>query len=240
MKQLISVISFVLLLFAQQLSAQETYEVVAKKVDVFAQPSTDSKVIGHKVEHDIVEVYSKVDGWACIKYESTTGFVDLYCVKSLDEDEAPVPAASSPTATIVQPTTPTEVVLAAGMEVPLQAINDIKAKDVKVGQSVDFKVSRDVIVNNTVAIPFGTLVQGIVREAIKNSKEMMKMKKVRGSIRIEIDHISLPNGIVVPLAYGEVQGVKRRDYIYGGKRADVIPAGHEFTVKVASPVTISQ
>ena len=55
------------------------------RAGVMSQPNADSQVLGSKKEHDFVEVYSIVNGWACIKYESGTGFVDQYCIKSLDE-----------------------------------------------------------------------------------------------------------------------------------------------------------
>lgn len=75
-----------LTLFCLPMTAQTFYEVVSKKLDILGQPDADAKVLGQKKEHDLVEVYSIVNGWAIIKYETGTGFVDQYCIKSVDEE----------------------------------------------------------------------------------------------------------------------------------------------------------
>lgn len=52
------------------------------------------------------------------------------------------------------------VEIKAGTIVPLQAVNTVKAADVEEGQTVDFRVSQDVMVNGVCAIQRGTLVKG--------------------------------------------------------------------------------
>ena len=82
-KLLFTIFDFVLC--CTSLSAQTIYEVVSKKAGCAGQPNADAQVIGQKKEHDLVEVYSIIDGWACIKHEKGTGFVDQYCIKPIDE-----------------------------------------------------------------------------------------------------------------------------------------------------------
>jgi hypothetical protein len=62
-----------------------------------------------------------------------------------------------------------EVTVKAGTLVPLQIVNPTQASDVKKGQKVAFRVSRDINVNGVTAIPYGTLVNGIVYEAKRSS-----------------------------------------------------------------------
>lgn len=62
-----------------------------------------------------------------------------------------------------------EVTVKAGTLIPLQISAPTKAADVKVGQKVAFKVSRDVNVDGVTAIPYGTIVDGTVYEAKKSS-----------------------------------------------------------------------
>ena len=50
-----------------------------------------------------------------------------------------------------------EVIIKAGTVVPLEAISNVRASQVHEGQNIDFKVSRDVIVDKIVAIPAGTI-----------------------------------------------------------------------------------
>jgi len=49
------------------------------------------------------------------------------------------------------------VVIKAGTIVPIQSVHSVKAADVEFGQTVDFKVVKDVMVDNVCAVPRGTL-----------------------------------------------------------------------------------
>lgn len=62
-----------------------------------------------------------------------------------------------------------EIVIKAGTVVPLEAISNIKASQVHEGQAIDFKVSRDILVNKVVVIPAGTIAKGIVYEAKRSA-----------------------------------------------------------------------
>lgn len=56
------------------------------------------------------------------------------------------------------------VVIKAGTIVPLEALKTIRAVEVHEGETVDFKVSRDVTVDGKTVIPAGTLAKGTVYE----------------------------------------------------------------------------
>lgn len=54
------------------------------------------------------------------------------------------------------------VTIKGGTIVPLETVKSVRAIDVHEGESVDFKVSRDVVIDGVVAIPAGTLAKGSV------------------------------------------------------------------------------
>lgn len=92
-----------------------------------------------------------------------------------------------------------EVTVKAGTLVPLQITNPTKAADVKEGQKVAFRVSRDINVDSVTAIPYGTTVNGTVYEAKKSS-----WWGTKGRLGIRINELITPNGDVVPLTNGDV------------------------------------
>lgn len=238
-----SLILGMLFLFDFSMSAQTSlYEVVSKRLEVLSQPNADAQVIGQKKEHDVVEVFNIVNGWAIIKYENGTGFVDQYCIKSLDEESVPAsPDQTRSSVPIQQQKETRSVILKAGTEIPICSDYEIRAKEVKEGQTISFKVSRNIILEGVIAIPSGTLVEGKVYEAKTAGKEIMKinkrtMKEGKGCIGIKIESIILTNSTVVGVE-GDVRG-KSIYNIAIGRRADIIPAGYESKVKVVSDVTI--
>lgn len=140
------------------------------------------------------------------------------------------------------------LVLKAGTEIPIQIVSPIKAADVKVGQSIPFKVSRDISVDGITVIPYGTPVKGIVYKANKSS-----WWGTKGKLGIQINNITLPNGGQIPLQNGNVYvtGTNRTALsvllflfvtipacaICGSKAA--IPVGYEVLASVAENVTIN-
>lgn len=92
-----------------------------------------------------------------------------------------------------------QIVLKAGTTVQLQAINTTRATEVKRGQKVSFRVSRDVNVKGVTAIPYGTIAQGTVYEAKRSS-----WWGTKGRLGISINEIVMPDGTVVPLQNGDV------------------------------------
>ncbi len=92
-----------------------------------------------------------------------------------------------------------EVTLKAGTVIPLQVLNPTRAAHVKVGQKVGFQVSRRVDIDGMTAIPYGTIVNGIVYEAKKSS-----WWGTKGRLGIRINEIVMPNGTVIPLTNSDV------------------------------------
>ena len=140
-----------------------------------------------------------------------------------------------------------EVTVKAGTLVPLQISNPTKAADVKVGQKVAFRVSRDINVDGITAIPYGTIVNGTVYEAKKSS-----WWGTKGRLGIKISEIVTPNNDMIPLANGDVYvtGKNRTAlsvilfcfvsmpacFICGSKAE--IPAGYEIQANVAANTLI--
>ncbi len=226
---------WILAICSLPVEAQSYYEVVSKKLDVLSQPSLDAQVVGTLKEHDLVEVYNVINGWATIKYRETKAYVDPFCMKALEEAEAEQSEVSSQQPT--QPAKPEKVTLRAGTEIPIQSTVEINAKKVKVGELIPFKVSKNIVIDGMVVIPNGTPVEGKVYEAVSAGKETLKMKTAKGKLGIRIDQIVLSGGIIVPLENGDIRGQEKRDYIFG-KRADIVPAGYEINATVAQPATI--
>lgn len=92
-----------------------------------------------------------------------------------------------------------DVTVKAGTMVPLQIVNPTKAADVKEGQKVAFRVSRDINVDGVTAVPYGTIVNGTVYEAKKSS-----WWGTKGRLGIKIDELITSNGEVIPLSNGDV------------------------------------
>lgn len=139
-----------------------------------------------------------------------------------------------------------EVVVKAGTMVPLQVVNPTKAADVKEGQKVAFRVSRDVNVDGTTAIPYGTIANGTVYEAKRSS-----WWGTKGRLGIKINEIVTPNGETIPLTNGDVYvtGKNRTAlsvvtfifvwpccFICGSKAE--LPSGFEVQTNVASNTTV--
>lgn len=92
-----------------------------------------------------------------------------------------------------------EVTIKAGTIVPLEAINNVRASLVHEGQNIDFKVSRDILVNKIVAIPAGTIAKGTVYEAKKST-----CFGTKGRLGIKVRYLTLPSGDVLNLTSTDV------------------------------------
>lgn len=139
------------------------------------------------------------------------------------------------------------VSLKSGTPITLEALSEVHAADVNVGDEVQFKVSRTVEIDGEDAIPFGTVVKGKVYEAKKNS-----WFGTKGRLGIEINDIILPNGTSIPLSQKQIyiQGKNRTTlsvvlflvviwpacFIHGDKA--VMPAGYNVDVYTAERVSI--
>lgn len=174
-----------------------------------------------------------------INYEN--GDKDLF--SSPSESIAPIQANKNQ---LPQRTTaPEEYKLEGGTQIPLQNINYVRASQLYIGQTVNFRVSRDIKVDDVEIIPYGTIVKGKVYEAKKSS-----WFGTKGRLGIKIDNIELPDGITIPLTNGDVYvtGKNRTTlsvllclfvvwpacFITGSKAE--LPAGYEIVAQVANPV----
>ena len=62
-----------------------------------------------------------------------------------------------------------KVTVKAGTIIPLLSVQETKAADVSEGQMIDFRVARDVIVDNVTVISQGAIAKGKVIEARKST-----------------------------------------------------------------------
>ena len=139
-----------------------------------------------------------------------------------------------------------QVTTKGGTIVPLESTATVKAADVNVGQTVDFKVSRDVVVDGVVAIPRGTIAKGTVYEAKRSTAFGTK-----GRLGIKARSLTLPSGENISFASSDIyiQGQNRTalsvvifcftllPFPCGSKA--VMPLGYEFDATVASNTTIT-
>ena len=139
-----------------------------------------------------------------------------------------------------------QVTIKGGTIVPLESTAKIKAADVNVGQTVDFRVSRDVLVDGIVAIPCGTIAKGTVYEAKKSTAFGTK-----GRLGIKVRYLTLPSGDNISFASSDIyiQGQNRTAlsvvvFIFTllpfpcGSKA-VMPLGYEFDATVANITTVT-
>ncbi len=139
-----------------------------------------------------------------------------------------------------------KVTVKAGTIVPLEAVKEVRGAHASEGQSVDFRVTRDVMANGTVAIPAGTIAKGTVYEAKRSS-----VFGTRGRLGVKIRSLSTPSGDVVNFSSTDVyiKGANRTAasvvvFLFtmlpipcGGKA--VMPVGFEVDATVASNTTIT-
>ena len=139
-----------------------------------------------------------------------------------------------------------QVTIKGGTIVPLESTAKIKAADVNVGQTVDFRVSRDVLVDGIVAIPCGTIAKGTVYEAKRSTAFGTK-----GRLGIKVRYLTLPSGENISFASSDIyiQGQNRTAlsvvvFIFTllpfpcGSKA-VMPLGYEFDATVANNTTVT-
>lgn len=140
-----------------------------------------------------------------------------------------------------------KVTIKAGTIVPLISTNQVKAADVTEGQTVDFRVSQNVVIDDICVIPQGTLVKGKVVEARKST-----VGGTKGKLIININSLNFDNGEPLYFTNTEVRvyGHNRTPvavvvglftgigFLIPGSKA-VMPAGYEVQATVASNTTIT-
>ena len=111
-----------------------------------------------------------------------------------------------------------QVTVKAGTIVPLASINEVKARNVSEGETVDFRVARDISVDGVCAIPQGTLVKGRVSESRKST-----VGGTKGKLIINISSLTLDNGDPIYFSNSDVR-------IYGHNRTPVAVVVGLFTL----------
>lgn len=139
------------------------------------------------------------------------------------------------------------VVIKAGTIVPVQSVNSLKAADAAEGQTVDFRVVQDIVIDGVNVIPSGSLVKGKVTLAKKSS-----LAGTKGRLEISINSMYLPSGQPVfftnsdihisghnrtPLAV--VTGLLIWPCIFIPGTKAVMPAGYEAQLTVVSNVEVN-
>ncbi len=139
-----------------------------------------------------------------------------------------------------------KVVIKAGTQIPLQAVNQVKAADVTEGAVVDFRTTHEVKVDGVCVLPQGLLAKGRVVEAKRSS-----LAGTKGRLKIQITEMNTPSGETIffsnsqvyicgknrtPLAVVACLFVWPCIFIPGSKA--VMPAGYETMATVAANTTL--
>ena len=139
------------------------------------------------------------------------------------------------------------VTVKAGTMVSLESVTNVRASKVHEGQSIDFRETKDVVVNKVTVIPAGTIAKGTVYEAKRSS-----WWGTKGRLGIKVRSIIVPSGEELFFASSEVYitGKNRTPlsvvtalfvwpcmFICGSKAE--MKAGYEFDAPLASTTTIT-
>lgn len=101
------------------------------------------------------------------------------------------------------------VTVKSGTIVALESVKELRAADAHVGETIDFKLLRDVKVDGQVAIPAGTIAKGTVYEAKRSS-----CFGTKGRLGIKLRYLTLDSGDVINFASSDI-------YIQGKNRTPV-------------------
>ena len=141
-----------------------------------------------------------------------------------------------------------DVTLKAGTNIQLETVSAIYSETAQAGQMVDFKVTRDIKVDDVVVIPAGTIAKGQISRAEK-AKGLGK----EGYVEVRIKSLQAVDGQEIYLTGGDIyqEGEDRQTLaiVLGlvvcilfltmkGKNAQV-PAGYEVNASVATTTQVS-
>lgn len=140
-----------------------------------------------------------------------------------------------------------QVTVKAGTIIPLASVDQVKAADVHEGQTVDFRVMRDIMVDGVCVVSQGTIAKGKIVEASKSS-----VAGTKGKLIINISNLILPNGDPLYFSNTDVRiyGKNRTPvsvvvglftlfgFLIPGSKA-VMPAGYEVQATVAANTVVS-
>jgi type IV secretion system protein VirB10 len=111
------------------------------------------------------------------------------------QTDPPAPAPASRPVKSAPPTTPGQTItVAEGTRIGVILENGISTATAKVGDSVYFRTSFPVTVNNKVVLPVGSYLRGELTETKRPGRI-----KGKGEIRLKLNTLILPNGYTVDL-----------------------------------------
>ncbi len=108
----------------------------------------------------------------------------------------------------------------AGTRVPVVIVEHLRSSAAQAGQSIVFRVYRDVVVGQTIAIPAGSKAEGKVVSARSGGSFGRA-----GQIQITCDSITMPDGTSVPTKIDDSMTVNGRDASGGAVLSSVIVGG---------------
>jgi len=139
------------------------------------------------------------------------------------------------------------VVLKAGTVIPLETMNVIKSNNATVGQTIDLRVTRDVMAEGQTVIPAGSIAKG----QITRSEKAKGLGKA-GFLSIQIKSVTAVDGQEVYLSGGNVseEGEEKQTiaivlglfvcilFLFMKGKDAQIPPGFSFNSNVASTINI--
>ena len=139
------------------------------------------------------------------------------------------------------------VVLKAGTSIPLETVSTIQSDLVTPGQIIDFMVRQDVIANDVVVVPRGSIAKGQVMRA-----EKPKAIGREGFVEIQIKSVTAVDGTEIMLTGGNIyqEGEDRQTlsivlgvlvcilFLLLKGRSAQVPQGFQVESSVASTTTI--
>ena len=139
------------------------------------------------------------------------------------------------------------VVLKAGTNIPLETLTQISSSNMGVGQTIDFRVTRDIVAEGATVIEAGSIAKGQVVRS-----QAPKSFGKPGFLEIKITSVMAIDGQEVYLAGGTLndEGADKATlaivlgifvcllFFFMKGKDSVIPAGFSFNAQVASTVNI--
>jgi len=139
------------------------------------------------------------------------------------------------------------VVLKAGTNIPLETISQISSQTMGVGQTIDFRVTRDVMSEGKVAISAGSIAKGQVVRS-----QAPKGLGKQGFLEVKINSVTAVDGQEVFLSGGQLseEGDDKATlaivlgificilFLFMKGKDAIVPAGFGFNAAVASTMNI--
>jgi hypothetical protein len=133
------------------------------------------------------------------------------------ESQTPTRNAASTTA-ILAPASPSFVSIPKASEIDLVALDPISSRTAKVGSKIQFRVLRDLAVQNITVVRAGTLLTGTVKEVTVASKKHHR----DGQILVRLDNYRIGTGQALRLTGMSPEERLERKHVQTQKRKEII------------------